>query len=123
MSWTYHQSTGKISHDGKPVSGQGYAGNGLLKNNPGGETRKGQGPLPRGTYAIAGYYVQHPSPGGHVLQLTPSPGSQMFGRSGFLIHGDSIRAPGTASSGSIVLPLAVRQKIMASGDRALVVVK
>lgn len=40
----------------------------------------------------------------------------------FRIHGDSIRAPGTASHGCIILPRAIRDRIWASGDRALQVV-
>ncbi len=123
MPWIYHQSTGKMYHDDKLVSSRGYAGSGAWKNNPGGESRKNMGPLPRGTYTIASHFIEHPTAGKHVLRLTPDPDNQMFGRSGFLIHGDRIGAPGTASDGCIVLPLSVRMDILRSGDRVLEVVK
>jgi len=123
MPWVYHQSTGKIYHDDKLESSRGYAGNGAWRNNPGGESRKDLGPLPRGTYAIASHFTQHPTAGRDVLRLTPDPGNQMYGRTGFLIHGDNIHTPGMASDGCIVLPLVVRRKILASGDRILKVVK
>ncbi|HYE46677.1 MAG TPA: hypothetical protein VEA44_12995, partial [Caulobacter sp.] len=45
------------------------------------------------------------------------------GRSAFRIHGDSVRAPGTASKGCIILPRAVREAIWRSGDRDLEVVE
>jgi hypothetical protein len=123
MPWIYHQASGKIYHDGELVSALGYAGQGMWKNNPGGEMLKNKGPLPRGTYTIASHFIHHPTAGKHVLRLTPASGNQMFGRSGFLIHGDRISAPGTASDGCIVLPFAVRQKILSSGDRTLEVRK
>lgn len=123
MPWIYHQATGKIYHDKQLESSLGYAGSGIWKNNPSGETQKNLGPLPRGKYTIADHFIHHPHAGKHVLRLTPSPSNQMYGRSGFLIHGDSIQAPGTASNGCIILPYAVRQKVFASGDRALEVVK
>ena len=123
MPWIYHQATGKLFHDDKLVSAHGYAGHGMWKNNPGGEMLQDKGPLPRGTYRISNHFIHHPTAGKHVLRLTPSTGNQMFGRSGFLIHGDSITAPGTASDGCIVLPLAVRQEILISSDEKLEVKK
>jgi len=57
--------------------------------------------------------------GPYVLPLTPSLNNQMFGRSGFLIHGDSVVNPGTASEGCIILPRAVRQQIWGAGDHVL----
>lgn len=123
MPWIYHQATGKVYHDDKLMKERGYAGSGVFKNNPGAQTRKNLGPLPRGSYTIDNHFIHHPTAGGHVLRLTPDPANEMFGRAGFLIHGDSIRAPGTASEGCIVLPLALRQKILVSGDRVLKVVK
>lgn len=123
MPWIYHQSSGKTYHDDKLVSSRGYAGSGAWKNNPGGESRKNAGPLPRGTYTIANHFIGHPTAGKHVLRLVPDPNNQMFGRSGFFIHGDSIRAPGTASNGCIILPLTVRYQILDSGDRVLKVEK
>lgn len=123
MPWSYHQTTGRIDHNGKFESSHGYAGRGPWKNDPNAENQKDVGPLPRGNHTIADHYIDHAKAGKHVLRLTPLPRNQMFGRSGFLIHGDKISAPGMASNGCIVLPFAVRQKMLASGDRTLDVVK
>jgi len=46
----------------------------------------------------------------------------MCGRSAFLIHGDSIAAPGTASHGCIILARPDRERIAESGVKQLVVV-
>lgn len=44
------------------------------------------------------------------------------GRGAFRIHGDSIRAPGTASKGCIILPRAIREKMWRSGVKDLEVI-
>jgi hypothetical protein len=46
----------------------------------------------------------------------------MFGRSGFLMHGDNIRLPGTASEGCIILPRDLREAIWNSADHTLEVI-
>jgi hypothetical protein len=56
------------------------------------------------------------------MALTPEPGTDTLGRDGFLIHGDSVENPGTASHGCIILPRAVRDQISASGDKQIQVV-
>lgn len=127
MPWTYHQSTGRLEHDGRLVDTRGYSGHGSWKNVPQAQTRRNEGPIPRGSYTI-GLPFNNPTRGGHhgtgpySIRLTPSPRNQMFGRSGFLIHGDSVRAPGTASDGCIILGVHTRHAIVASGDHALEVV-
>jgi len=45
-----------------------------------------------------------------------------FGRDGFLIHGDSVRHPGDASEGCIILPRRFRERIWTSEDTDLEVV-
>ena len=60
--------------------------------------------------------------GPYVLTLTPAPTTNTFGRSGFLMHGDSIIAPGTASKGCIIMPHDAREQVWNSGDRDLEVV-
>ena len=79
------------------------------------------GPIPRGRYTI-GSATDHPSP--FTLSLTPDPANDMCGRSGFLIHGDSVQLPGWASQGCIVIadPL-IRKKIAESGIDQLSVVE
>jgi Protein of unknown function (DUF2778) len=53
--------------------------------------------------------------------LTPDPSNDMCGRSGFLIHGDSVSHPGDASDGCIILSRAEREAIVKSGIKLLCV--
>ncbi|AVJ16440.1 DUF2778 domain-containing protein [Serratia sp. JUb9] len=121
MAWVYQQSTGKLSRNGKLVS-IGYAGADKGKNNPELQNVTNVGPLPRGKYIITGRPFHHPTTGKYSIRLQPCPSNEMFGRAGFLIHGDSIARPGTASTGCIIMPLRTRQEIWASNDRYLEVI-
>ncbi len=56
------------------------------------------------------------------MPLTPKPDTQVFGRSGFLIHADSIHHPGEASIGCIILAPPIRHEIASDPDRDLEVV-
>lgn len=122
MTWTYKQATGELFHDDAqmPVA-TGYAGAGEGKNNPAMQTIHNVGPIP-----VGGYTIGDPSDtrthGPYVLDLTPAPGNNMCGRSGFLIHGDSVVHPGTASEGCIIMPRVVRELIWKSGDTRLEVI-
>jgi len=119
--WTYGQMTGSLRGSTIGIIARGYAGAGAGKNNPDMDHVPNTGPLPRGKYTIGRPYNSSHSP--YTLRLTPDPKNVMHGRSGFLIHGDSIANPGTASQGCIILPRAVRQKIFESGDHDLQVVR
>jgi hypothetical protein len=124
--WTYRQSTGAVSKNGLPVivngkACHGYSGHGVCKNRPADENRIDMGPIPRGRYKIGADVLQE-SFGPLALALSPAVGQEMHGRGGFLIHGDSKTAPGTASHGCIILPRAVRELMEASADRDLEVV-
>ena len=88
----------------------GYAGRGEGKNNPTAQALVGQGPLPRGVYLV-GPPLDHPRLGPLAFGLNPIPSNEMFGRSGFLIHGDSRKNPGQASSGCIVLDRTARSMV------------
>lgn len=101
--------------------GSGYSGFGAGKNNPAMQAVADTGPIPVGQWEI-GPPHDTPSHGPYVMALTPSAGTNTFGRSGFLIHGDSIAAPGTASHGCIILGRALREKIWQSGDHQIQVV-
>mgnify|MGYP001549603940 CR=1 FL=1 len=58
-----------------------------------------------------------------TLTLTdPDNGNEMFGRSGFLIHGDSKKRPGEASNGCIILPAEDRRAISDAGGGTVTVV-
>jgi hypothetical protein len=117
--WTYIQKTGVLLHEGECVA-VGYAGNGAGKNNPHMDYVKGIGPLPVGHYHI-GDPQDTATHGPCVLRLTPYALNIMYGRDGFLIHGDSVKAPGTASHGCIILPRVIRELIGHSADRVLLV--
>ena len=118
--WTYDQLSGALGKDGQRVA-TGYSGFGEGKNNPDLENIHDVGPIPKGVYGI-GPPQDTPTHGPHVLALTPEPGTNTFGRDGFLIHGDSVQNPGTASHGCIILPRTARDQIAASGDHQIQVV-
>ena len=98
----YEQSTGTFS----VVNGSwrtplfiGYAGVPDCRNDPDCQHEKARGPLPRGNYTlrtVAHNRFAHPA-----IRLDPSPSNEMFGRSGFYIHGDNRTS--TASTGCIIL--------------------
>lgn len=120
MSWTYHQSTGRLERDSGYIT-TGYSGKGNSKNRASDERVRDRGPIPRGRYRIGRSY-QHPSKGPTTMNLDPI-GHTAHGRTDFRIHGDSRRNPGTASEGCVILPRPVRDRIAASGDNELIVVE
>lgn len=120
MTYTWDQSAGTLTRDGVLIS-RGYSGRDRGKNNPAMQGAVGVGPIPAGLWKITRRY-DSANVGPAALELVPLPGTETFGRSAFRIHGDSIRSPGTASHGCIILPRTVRDAIWASGDRNLVVV-
>lgn len=107
---TYSVRTGEYREDGV-LCATGYSGTNGMKNNPDYEHIPGAGPIPRGRYLI-GKAIYSKRTGPVVLPLRPE-GHDARGRSAFQIHGDSIRSPGNASSGCVVLPRAVRENIAA----------
>jgi hypothetical protein len=109
-----------MSHNDKLVA-HGYSGAGDGKNNPAKQEVQCVGPIPVGTYTIEAP-IDTKTHGPYAMHLTPDPKNEMFGRSAFMIHGDSVVHPGTASEGCIILPRAVREQIWASGDRTLEVI-
>lgn len=120
MCWTYNSSNGVLARAGNIVS-VGYSGFAAGKNNPLLENESNVGPIPRGRWKIVGEPFDSPEHGPFCLRLQSEPGTETFGRSGFLIHGDSIVHPGMASKGCIILLRAHREDIWSSGDRELTV--
>jgi hypothetical protein len=125
--WVWDQSAGvAISPDGKRYAG--YSGKGRGRNNPALQGVRGIGPLPRGRYRIGTPRTSQRT-GPFVMDLFPMDATPAdtrhdeTGRSAFQIHGDSVRNPGTASSGCIILPRAVREAIWRSGDHVIEVVE
>ncbi len=119
--WLYAQSTGQLTNAAGENCARGYSGNPACRNDPAAQARHNQGPLPRGLYKI-GVPVDREIEGPYVLPLAPSYDNHMFGRSGFLIHGDKIGDPGNGSEGCIVLDRQAREAIVASGDLLLEVI-
>lgn len=118
--WTYQQSTGELWQDATHAA-TGYSGKGEGKNNPEMQDVPNVGPIPVGRYMI-GPPVDTQTHGPYALRLSPDAANNMCGRSGFLIHGDSVVHPGTASEGCIILPRAVRGRVYESGDKLIEVV-
>jgi Protein of unknown function (DUF2778) len=118
--WTYRQASGCIEWNGA-ILGVGYSGAlPLGRNNPQMQNVRMVGPIPQGAYLI-GDLIDSAVHGPFALPLTPDPANEMFGRAGFLIHGDSIDHPGAASEGCIIMSRNVRESIRDSGDRHLTV--
>ena len=121
QAWTYAQKTGELQQDSQKVA-TGYSGAGEGKNNPEMQSVPNVGPIPQGAWTIAGPPANTMEHGPYVLRLTPAENTDTFGRSGFLIHGDSKINPGCASHGCIILSRPVREQVWQSGDTDLEVV-
>jgi len=120
---TYKISTGELTSDANGLIGKGYSGAaGIGKNNPLEESVKNVGPIPEGEYTIQGPPFDTPTHGPFVLRLIPNASNNMMGRGGFLLHGDSLKAPGTASEGCIIMAFPIREAVWLSGDRDLTVI-
>ena len=96
----------------------GYSGRGPHKNNPESQNVKRLGPIPRGVYGICGPF-DHPRLGRLCFDLDDHAKNVMYGRYGFMIHGDSRSRPGDASSGCIILHRAAREAIVNYGPKLL----
>lgn len=119
--WVYQQSTGTLKNTTHQVMLQGYSGAPGYVNKPEHQNVKSKGVLPVGYYTI-----QPPRDstrtGKNVLDLIPDPSNEMFGRSAFQIHGDSVKNPGTASNGCIIINQPHRTMIWKTGDHKLQVI-
>jgi hypothetical protein len=119
--WTYAQKSGDLLLDGQRVA-TGYSGIDNGKNNPAMQAVPNVGPIPQGDWTIVGPPVSTLDQGPFVLSLQPSAQTNTFGRSGFLMHGDSIESPGCASHGCVIMPRPTREQVWNSGDTDLEVV-
>jgi hypothetical protein len=113
-------SDGTLYHDGARI-GRGFSGQPPHTNKPGDEGKKDLGPIPRGYWTVTGRPYDSALLGPFVLALEPKPGTEVFGRSAFRIHGDSKSQPGYASHGCICLDRSLRETIWNSSDRDLLV--
>ena len=116
--WTYCQSTGELSRLGVRIT-VGYSGkddgDGILEpgegiNSHDMQSVKGVGPIPCGLFNF-GKPFDSATHGPLCIPLIPRPSNDMFGRSGFLVHGDSKSRPGTASLGCIIVWRPARELI------------
>jgi len=120
--WTHKQSTGELF---APLTGEvvdiGYSGFEEGKNNPAMQHVRMVGPIPEGFYTIEEPRdtAEH---GPYAMPLMPDETNEMFGRSGFLIHGDSVLHLGAASEGCPIHSHAARIRVWASGDHRLRVI-
>jgi hypothetical protein len=114
--FSYEQTTGNLYALGNVVQGPicvCYSGFGNFKNDPASQGVSDLGPIPQGDYVLGSFVTFDGGRVRNAVPLTPDPANQMFGRTGFYIHGDSNDHPGQASQGCIICPdLAVRQKIV-----------
>lgn len=120
MPFIYCITGGELIHYGKIV-GRGYSGLGDCKNDPLSTHIPNLGPIPSGAYFIGPETIgdEHGPVAMHLIQLS---GTETFGRSAFMIHGDSQAHPGRASHGCIVFDRPTRELIASNNrDRQLIV--
>lgn len=125
--WQWRQRKGELWRNGKLIA-KGYSGAGKGKNNPDLESAVATGPIPKGKWAIGKPY-NSANVGPYTIPLDAldsKPGDDKHmatGRGAFRIHGDSIKNPGNASKGCIIIPRAIREMIISSKDYLLEVVE
>jgi len=130
LTWIYQQSTGNWSHVDDQTGattnvGSGYAGAGAGLNNPDMQNIPNVGPLPQGGYTIGPQQNNVTNNGTQLpasMILTPDLGNNMYGRGGFLFHGDNPAQNQTASSGCPVGSRTLRNQVSGSGDNRLQVI-
>ena len=124
--FVYHQDSGRFVHrsgQGSRLLATGYAGAPGFVNDPSSDHLSKRGPIPKGYYRLR--VVKHPRFAFPAIFCEPSDANQMFGRSGFYIHGDNRHGNRTASTGCIILSRFVRHEIsdaVSGGDVSLIVV-
>ena len=125
--WIYNIRQGTITSPDGEVEGHGYSGQPQYKNDPTAVAIHNEGPIPPGRYTMSTFFhsegprYKHPK-GKYVCQLIPALDNNMFKRAGFMIHGDSISEPGTASDGCIIQGRATRISMAMSDDHDLLVI-
>jgi hypothetical protein len=119
MRWTYSQGTGELRDPAGRLMHVGYSGKGPGRNNCDMQAVRQVGPIPRGHWVMGKPYDSR-KVGAYAIPLKPSEGTETFGRSAFLIHGDN--RTHDASEGCIIMPRRVRNAIVDSGVRVLEVV-
>src|SRR5262245_2399306 len=120
VTYIYVQSTGKLTLNDE-LLGVGHSGRGATKNDHAKQAEK-DGPIPLGSYLLAGFR-DDPIVGGKVMALLPVAGGDYFGRfpaEAFAIIAESDRPP---SGCFIILPRAVLEKLSTNPFSKVQVVK
>lgn len=122
MAWVYEQLTGNLLQNGTDLIAKGYSGKGDGVNNPDMQNVANVGPIPVGWYTVGEPYNSDHGP--YTLRLTSDLTNEMYGRSGFLMHGDRVDSVGKrlASEGCIIMPRSVREMVWNSSNHFLQVV-
>jgi hypothetical protein len=126
MAWTYSQQTGKLTSPAGLLVGAGYSGGNCGKNpegvnNPAYQDQHMIGPIPQGSWTIGKFFDDTSGKGPIVAHLTPNEGTNMYGRTGLMVHGDNSKANHSASEGCVILAHSLREMLMASNDRTLII--
>jgi type VI secretion system (T6SS) effector TldE1-like protein len=119
--YQFQQSTGDWSRNGVLLDVV-YSGNGAAMNNPEMQNQKGHGPIPQGMYTIGKFFDDPGGKGPVVADLIPDPENEMYGRSGFMLHGDNPLMNHSASDGCIIACHNTRVEVSMSGDNRLQVI-
>lgn len=130
--WIWKITAGRLYYYKDPAAGiltigQGYSGDAEHQNQLASVELHNQGPIPPGIYLIGAARDLEGSPHGpFVIPLQPLSVNEMYGRTGFLMHGgkasDEPGKPGTASEGCICTSRPNREKVNASPDKILTVI-
>lgn len=118
----YQISTGHLWVDGALQPWIGYSGHETGLNNIHMQNAKGVGPIPVGLWRV-GQWVSHPHLGLVVAALSPIKLTSTYNRDGFFIHGDNALMNHSGSDGCIVLPVAARNALRATGETQLTVIE
>lgn len=125
--YVYAQATGRLwlrdeqSQEKAKSVGRGYSGHPPYVNQTEAEAMVARGPIPRGSYRLHGPF-NHSRLGPVCFYMEPAKGNTMFGRSGFLIHGDNQNGDQSGSHGCVILSRAIREQIATTPVRTFVVV-
>lgn len=115
--FTYEITTGELllqQVQGDEFMGTGYSGMGFARNKPAYCYLVAQGPIPKGWYTMTGPFDNYVNDEKHhlgsiVFKLAPDKDNQMFGRTGFLLHGNN--RTNDASRGCIVMGPGIRSHV------------
>ena len=122
MAWFYYVRQGALLRADGVLVAICHSGHGDAMNEPARQAERSVGPIPVGRYTIGPAHT-HPTCGPVAMRLPPQPGTETFGRSGFLIHGaNRTPDPTDDSEGCIIADRWVREAVAASTDRDLEVV-